>query len=69
MLCVRFSKRVIAVLGGLITGVAMVLTSFPLSLPYIYITYGVMAGTVNTTTVHTVNNTTTTTATTTTRLI
>ena len=46
MMCVKFSKRVIAVLGGLITGVAMVLTSFPLSLPYIYITYGIMAGTI-----------------------
>jgi len=44
MMCVKFSKRVIAVLGGLITGVAMVLTSFPLSLPYVYVTYGFMAG-------------------------
>jgi hypothetical protein len=31
--------------GGVLTGFAMLVTSYPMSLPYIYLTYGVFVGT------------------------
>lgn len=44
MLVVQFSQRAVIIVGGLLTASGMILSSLDLSLPWLYLTMGILQG-------------------------